>query len=116
MALAPWLPSGEPVAAARGRRIAIAHAPRDRWTSPRETREWAARAEAVAERVVYVSVRRAGHFMLRRAGTWHAVARALVVDALQAQDLLPASTTASVPEAGANLLASIARGDLTPRV
>ena len=69
VALCPWLPH-EPVAGARGKQVAIAHAVTDRWTSPRETRRWADQAAPLARSLVYVRVRGTGHFMLRRAGLW----------------------------------------------
>ena len=69
VALCPWLPH-EPVEGARGKRVVIAHAAVDRWTSPRETRRWADAAAPLAASLLYVRVRGTGHFMLRRAGLW----------------------------------------------
>ena len=69
VALAPWLPH-EPFEGAWGKRVVIAHGIVDRWTSPRETREWARAARPLAASLTYVRVRRTGHFMLRRAGLW----------------------------------------------
>jgi dienelactone hydrolase len=67
--LCPWLPH-EPILGARGKRLLVAHAVPDRWTSPRETRAWAVAAQPLAAALSYVRVRRTGHFMLRRAGLW----------------------------------------------
>lgn len=67
--LCPWLPH-EPVAGVEGRRILLAHATTDRWTSPDETGRWAAAAGPLASALTYVRVRRSGHFMLRRADLW----------------------------------------------
>ena len=67
--LCPWLPH-EPIEGAWDRRVLVAHGVIDRWTSPRETREWAAAARPLARSLTYVRVRRTGHFMLRRAGLW----------------------------------------------
>ena len=69
VALAPWLPH-EPFDVAWGKRVVIAHGVVDRWTSPRETREWARAARPLASSLLYVRVRRTGHFMLRRSGLW----------------------------------------------
>jgi pimeloyl-ACP methyl ester carboxylesterase len=69
VALCPWLPS-EPFEGAWGKDVVIAHGIIDRWTSPRETREWAAAARPLAASLLYVRVRRTGHFMLRRSGLW----------------------------------------------
>lgn len=82
VALAPWLNDGDPVLPARGRRIVIAHAPRDRWTSPVASAHWAEQAAVLAERMVYIRVRRAGHFMLRRASVWKNLATSFVLDGL----------------------------------
>src|SRR3954447_21320844 len=67
--LCPWLPH-EPVEGARGKQLLLAHAAVDRWTSPRETQAWGAAARPLADRLLYVSVRGTGHFMLRRARLW----------------------------------------------
>lgn len=69
VALAPWLPD-EPVEGARGRRVLVAHGTTDRWTSPRQSRRWVERARPLAVSATYVSVRRTGHFLLRRSGLW----------------------------------------------
>jgi dienelactone hydrolase len=106
IALGPWLPNGESVQAARHRRIVIAHAARDRWTNPTESRQWAARAEFLADRVVYIRVLRAGHFMLRRARTWTSIATGFVLEALGDLDL--STRAASAP--AARLVAEAAVG------
>jgi pimeloyl-ACP methyl ester carboxylesterase len=110
VALAPWLPGGEPVEAARDRRILLAHAPRDRWTSPRESAQWAQRAESLAERLVYVRVRRAGHFMLRRSRLWTSIAVAFVLDGLATDLGADFVTGASAQGPGANLLRKAQEG------
>ena len=110
VALAPWLPSGESTAQAAGRDIVIAHAPQDRWTSPRESRRWADRAEGVAERVTYVTVLRSGHFMLRRHRVWSSIASAFTLQALAAESVTDARLVTSVPGPGPNLVAAAAGG------
>jgi hypothetical protein len=67
--LCPWLPS-EPIEGARGKKVVIAHGIVDRWTSPRETRTWASAAAPLAASLLYVRVRKTGHFMLRRGALW----------------------------------------------
>ena len=69
VALCPWLPD-EPTEGARQKRVVIAHGVVDRWTSPSETRAWATAAAPLAASLLYVRVRRTGHFMLRRSGLW----------------------------------------------
>ena len=107
VALAPWLPH-EPVAGARGKSVLVAHGVIDRWTSPRETRHWAEQARPLASRLVYVSVRRSGHFMLRRSGLWTDLA---VGWSLGALGLHP-----SVGRAAANVLAQAAAGQTELKV
>jgi len=99
--LCPWLPH-EPVDGARDRRLLVAHGFVDRWTSPRETREWATAARPLARSLTYVRVRRTGHFMLRRAGLWSDLA---VGPALTWLGLDP-----SVGRAAAKVLAEAAQG------
>jgi len=67
--LAPWLPD-EPVEVASDRTVAIVHGTSDHTTSPRQTRRWADQARPLARSVVYVRMRHAGHFLLRRVGLW----------------------------------------------
>ena len=71
VALAPWLPAGEPVDRLAGCSVLIAHGNKDRRTSHKRSREFAHEAAAVAEHVSYVEVRGSGHAMLRRARRWH---------------------------------------------
>jgi dienelactone hydrolase len=79
VALAPWLPDGEPVDQLAGREVLIAHGNLDRVTSPAASRRFAERAESVARRVDYVTVRGDAHAMLLRPGTWHRLATTFTV-------------------------------------
>jgi pimeloyl-ACP methyl ester carboxylesterase len=71
VALAPWLPDGEPIDQLAGREILIAHGSLDAVTSPRTSRRYAERARSVAARVVYVTVRGDLHAMVFRWRAWH---------------------------------------------
>ena len=71
VALAPWLPDGEPVDQLAGRRVLIAHGTRDRVTSPRASRRYYDRACAVTQDIEYVAIPGEAHAMLLRAGTWN---------------------------------------------
>ncbi len=110
VALAPWLPAGEPFAQAADRDVVIAHAPHDRWTSPRETRQWADRAQDVAAQVTYITVPRSGHFMLRRHRVWGSIASAFTLRALAAESVTDAGLITSVSGPGPNLVAEAAGG------
>jgi dienelactone hydrolase len=67
--LAPWLPH-EPIEGARDKSVLVVHGAVDKWTSPRQSREWAEKARPLARVVTYIQLKRTGHFMLRRARLW----------------------------------------------
>ncbi len=69
VALAPWLPPGESVAALRGKQLYAAHGSRDRITSARATQAFVRRAAQVAEVAEFRDMGPLGHYLLRgRAG------------------------------------------------
>lgn len=70
VALAPWLPEGEPVRQLAGRSLLIAHGEADRITDPAASARYAERARPVARSVEYHPVARDGHALLRRPLTW----------------------------------------------
>jgi pimeloyl-ACP methyl ester carboxylesterase len=73
VALAPWVPPGEPVAQLAGRRVLLAHGDRDRITSPGDTWAFAEWARGITK-VTAIEVRTGEHTMLRRARLWHTLA------------------------------------------
>jgi dienelactone hydrolase len=81
VALAPWLPPGEPNAALAGKRLAAAHGRRDRITSSHHTRAFCAAAEGVAVSVEFRDMGRVGHYMFRGVPRWNrfAVDRSLAM-------------------------------------
>lgn len=74
VALAPWFPPGEPVAALAGKRLVAAHGRRDRITSARATRGYVERARGAGAEASYVDMGRVGHYLLRRVGAWNELA------------------------------------------
>lgn len=82
VALAPWLPSGEPLAELAGRRLIIAHGSADRTTDPRSSRRYAHLAEDLTGDVRYVEVSGDGHSLLRRPQWWNRFAAESVLDVL----------------------------------
>lgn len=85
VALAPWLPAGEPVVTLRGKHLAAAHGRADKITSARATRAFVRRAEAVAASAEFHDMGRVGHYMFRNVPAWNrfAVDRSLAqVDAV----------------------------------
>ena len=73
VALAPWLPAGEPTEQLTDRCVVIAHGTLDRVTSPRASMDYAARAAAVTARCDYVAVPFDAHSMVLRARRWNAI-------------------------------------------
>ncbi|MHA6622644.1 alpha/beta fold hydrolase [Pseudonocardia sp. DLS-67] len=88
-ALAPWLDASDPVDQLTGRTVLIAHGDRERYTDPRESFAYAVRAKGVTDRVARFDVAGAGHFMITRAGDWHALVRRFVLGELGVEPLDP---------------------------
>ena len=79
VALAPWLPAGEPNHTLAGKHLAAAHGRADRITSFRRTHEFVRRAEGVAASTEFHDMGRVGHYMFRNISDWNrfAVSRSL---------------------------------------
>lgn len=71
VALAPWFPPDEPVAALAGRRLAVAHGRADRITSYRSAREYVERARRVARSATFQDMGPVGHYLLRDVARWN---------------------------------------------
>lgn len=82
VALAPWFPADEPVAALAGRTLVAAHGRRDHITSPKATRSFVGRARDIGADASYVDMGRVGHYMLRRVSAWNELAAAEAVTLL----------------------------------
>lgn len=82
VALAPWLPPGEPMGDLGGRGLVIAHGGDDRTTDPRASRAYADAARDVAASVRHVDVPGEGHALLRRPSWWNEFAADAVRDLL----------------------------------
>ncbi len=74
VALAPWFPPGEPVAALTGRQLYAAHGSRDRITSARATAAYVARAAEVTTHAEFHDMGPVGHYLLRDREAWNAYA------------------------------------------
>jgi predicted esterase len=74
VALAPWLPPGEPVEGLAGKPLRAAHGRRDRITSYRATRAYVDRASAAGSDATLTDMGWAGHYLLSRVGLWNAFA------------------------------------------
>ena len=74
VAVAPWLPPGEPVGPLRGKVLRTAHGRTDRITSARQTREYVERACAAGCDATFADMGRVGHYMLRAVDRWNSFA------------------------------------------
>ena len=74
VALAPWLPPGEPVAALAGRGLYAAHGQRDRITRANDTRAFVERAREVATAASFTDMGDLGHYLLRGVRAWNSCA------------------------------------------
>jgi dienelactone hydrolase len=86
VALAPWLPPGEPTFQLSGRTVVMAHGTRDRTTGPARSLAYALAAREVCERLCRFEVAGSRHAMLERGRTWQRLVRRAVPAAL---DLRP---------------------------
>lgn len=84
VALAPWLPAGEPVRTLAGRHLVAAHGRADRITSFAATEAFVRRAAAVAAGAELVDMGHLGHYMLRGHRRWNHVAASRSLHVLHA--------------------------------
>ena len=87
VALAPWLPDGEPVDQLAGRSLAILHGTRDMTTSGTLSARFGERAAGITTESACVRVPRSGHGMVFRAGLWHRLSTAFVAAMLRGEPL-----------------------------
>jgi len=92
--LAPWLPEGEPVAPAAGRRLVLAHGQRDRWTSAQGSLEWSRRARSAGALVARYELGAVGHFMASGRRQWNGLVRDASLGLLGLSALPPAMSDA----------------------
>jgi alpha-beta hydrolase superfamily lysophospholipase len=79
VALAPWIPSDDPIDQLAGRDIVVIHGTDDRRTSPAGSARFAGAATPVARSVRYEEIPGGDHAMLRHARTWHRLTADAVV-------------------------------------
>lgn len=75
LALAPWLPGGEPLVPLHGP-VVLAHGTDDRITSPAQTAAYAKRLRASGIPVALFAVEGDNHTMLKRSPDWNTLVRA----------------------------------------
>ncbi|MFI6828562.1 alpha/beta hydrolase [Kribbella sp. NPDC050241] len=114
LALAPWLPEGEPLTALRPP-VTFAHGTDDTITDPRATAAYAERLRAAGTPVTMYALAGEGHAMLRRSTDWNTVVANFTITALNAT--APARGTdgpriESLPQYGPKALLPIAVGSI----
>jgi pimeloyl-ACP methyl ester carboxylesterase len=78
LAMAPWVPEGEPVADLGNRTVVLAHGSRDRTTDPRLTAQFAARVRQTDVPVALFDATGEEHALLTRHGDWEDLVRRFV--------------------------------------
>ena len=77
--LAPWLPTGEPVAQVAGKTVLLIHGDHDRLTDPARTLAFARLGADLSGRLAFVELLGGEHKLLRRGLAWHDLVRRFVV-------------------------------------
>ncbi|MGW1727877.1 alpha/beta family hydrolase [Streptomyces sp. NPDC002306] len=83
LALAPWVPPGEPVHHLRGKSVVVLHGDRDRVTRAADSTDFVFRARDAGARSGVVLIRDGDHAMLRRSRTWHRLTAQVVGDLMR---------------------------------
>lgn len=100
VALAPWLPEGEPNRTMADRHLHVVHGTRDRWTSAHWSRNYVERSQPIAARATWTSLPGVGHFMLRRVKAWNGFVQNSIVGILAATEPQPPATDDSTTHDG----------------
>ena len=95
VALAPWLPEGEPNATITGRHLHVIHGTDDHWTSAQWSREYAERCQPIALSATWIALPGVGHFMFRRLKVWNGFVKSSVLTVLGEPRPAPGEPTSS---------------------
>jgi alpha-beta hydrolase superfamily lysophospholipase len=95
VALAPWLPEGEPNATIAGRHLHVLHGTHDRWTSARRSHDYVERCQGVATSATWTALPGAGHFMLRGRGAWNGFVKRSILAILDEPRPAPGESTST---------------------
>jgi pimeloyl-ACP methyl ester carboxylesterase len=82
LALAPWLPSGEPMADIGSRNLVVAHGGLDRATDPSATADYVRRLRESGYAAAFFRAPDETHALLRRPGDWNELTRRVVRTAM----------------------------------
>lgn len=89
LALAPWLPDGEPTTDLRGRVVVTAHGLQDTLTDPRATARYVERLRRQGAQVAELAVEGETHGLLHRHGDWDELVRRFVGGCIDVATLDP---------------------------
>ncbi|WP_413759286.1 alpha/beta fold hydrolase [Streptomyces sp. MMBL 11-3] len=95
LALAPWLPPGEPAGQLGGKRAVVVHGERDRVTSPHASADYVQRARTAGARAGMILIHDGDHAMIRRSSLWHRTVATVVTDLLRPKEPPSGLTAAS---------------------
>src|SRR5688500_7680730 len=95
VALAPWLPEGEPNATLAGRHLHVIHGTHARWTSARLSHDFVERCQGIAQSATWTALPGAGHFMLRRLYLWNGFVTSSILAILSEPRPAPGESTSS---------------------
>jgi dienelactone hydrolase len=95
VALAPWLPDGEPNAPLAGRHLHVIHGTHDRWTSARLSHDYVERCQGIARSATWTALPGAGHFMVRRLYLWNGFVTSAILAILGEPGPAPGESTSS---------------------
>ena len=79
VALAPWWPTGDADLIGPDTGLVALHGSADTWTDPQASRRQTARAASRGVDARWIGLPKSGHFMVRRAATWHRIIAEAVV-------------------------------------
>ncbi|MGI9084743.1 MAG: alpha/beta fold hydrolase [Aeromicrobium sp.] len=95
VALAPWLPEGEPNRTIARRHLHVIHGTRDRWTSAHWSRDYVERSRSVALSATWTALPGVGHFMLRRLNLWNGFVKNSITAILEGSRPSPGESASS---------------------
>lgn len=89
VALAPWLPPGEPVDAVAATPLIVVHGTADHWTRPADSSSFVDRVRAAGGSAAWLPIEGAGHTMLGQLPTWRRRVRGAALGLVGVEDLPP---------------------------
>jgi dienelactone hydrolase len=112
VALAPWLPRGEPTRQLAGRKVLLVHGSADRMTSPRGSAVVAEQLREAGVAASFIEIVGERHAMLRKPRLWHDLSAGFLTVTLLGDDgAVPVGGRQSLRDDATNLLRRVMRGE-----